>query len=162
MMWSNGEVRGQIVAPAETTAYGGNPPGSLIVLGGAPAVGGSMVFGVENPLGTQPAGSLPFLAFATQVDPSYDATGTGLMLPGWGMTGGPGELLIGVGGPNPITTLGGSAWAGLGNPAPIPVSLPPAVQLIGVHVFAQGLMINTMGPGPLFGLTNGLDLLIGQ
>jgi len=160
--FGGGEVRGQVIQPAIATAYGGNPVGSLTVASGAPQVGTVMAFGVDNPLGTQPAGSLAFVGVSTAPDATFAATGTGFGIPGWGMSGPTGELLIAVGGPNPVLQLGPTPWAGAGSPAAVNLPVPSIPSLIGVDVFSQGVIVNLAGGGPAFGLTNGLRLTIGS
>ncbi|MEM7305991.1 MAG: CHRD domain-containing protein [Planctomycetota bacterium] len=157
-----GEIRGQIVAPAIVVAYGGNPSGSLSVVSGSPAVGSVLTLGVDNPAGSQPAGSLPFVGISNAQDALFAGTGTGTPLPGWGMTGATGELLIAAVSPNPVAAVGGPAWTGPGSPSPVAIPLPPQTALIGLDVFAQGVLVNPIGGGPTFGLTNGLALRIGQ
>ena len=158
-----GELRGQVVQASSATPFGvGNPADSLTVLSGAPAVGGALTFGVDNPVGSQPVGSLPFVAIATMQDLLFTVTGSGFPVTGWGMSGPTGEMLIAIGGPNPVLSIGGSPWAGPGSPAPVPLAIPAQPSLIGLEVFAQGLMVNLIGPGPTFGLTNGLALTIGS
>lgn len=160
-MFPDGEIRGQIVAEGKAEPYGGNPPNSLTLLGGLPLINTSMTFGVDNPAGSQPVGSLPVVAFASMADASYVASGTGTPVAGWGMTGAFGELLIAVGGPNPAVVVSGPAWGGVGNPAPVTVTIPDQLPLIGLTVYAQGMMVNLTGPPPTFGLTNGIELTIG-
>ena len=70
--------------------------------------------------------------------------------------------MIAVGGGNPALALSGPAWGGPGLPAPLALTVPPQPTLIGVEVFAQGLLVDLAGPGPTFGLTNGLALTIGS
>jgi len=157
-----GEIRGQIVQDPVVTAFGGNPADSLTVLGGLSEVGGVVTLGIDNPLDTQPVGAVAFLGISTAPDATYASTGVGTALGGWGMSGGSGELLIAVGGSNPILQLPGTAWGGAGFPAEVPISIPAAPELIGAQVFAQGVLVNTTGPGPVFGLTNGLELTFGS
>jgi hypothetical protein len=159
-LFSAGEIRGQIVAPGSATPYGGNPPGSLSLIGGAVKINTTLTLGVDNPLGTQAVGSLPFLGLALGADPSFVLTGTGTPVPGWGMSGPTGEILISVAAPNPIIVLPGPAWAGAGNPAPITIPIPNQLPLVGVDIFAQAVLIDAFGT-PTFGLTNGMLLDIG-
>jgi endonuclease I len=138
-----------------------NPTDSLVVVGGAPAIGTTLVLGVDNPLGTQPAFSLPFLNVAFDPAAGYPC---GLPLPGFAMSapGAAGELLIDVFPPNPIAILAGAPWTGAGNPAPIPVAIPPNPALVGVDVFAQGLLFDLSGTSGIpFGLTTAAKLAIG-
>jgi hypothetical protein len=77
--------------------------------------------------------------------------------------GGPtGELLILVGGPNPLLQLAGPPWAGPLLPSPVQLPVPPLPSLIGVDLFLQGVLVNPFGGGPTFGLTNGLEIKIGS
>jgi hypothetical protein len=133
-----------------------NPATSLTVAGGSPRIGSVVTLGVDNPLGTQPAGSLPLLLLAFGLDPSP----CGLSIPGLGMagSGAPGELHLA---PGRLlgTVLLGPAWTGPGNPAPIPVPIPADCSLIGASLYAQGLMANPIGPLVL-GLARAAELRI--
>ena len=132
----------------------GNPDQSLTVTGGAPSVGTTITFGVDNPLGTQSAGSSPFLAVSTAPAPE---TPYGTLLPGFSMLG-PGhvgELFLSFAPPNPILVQTGPAWAGPGTPAPISVMIPSDSGLIGQVVHIQGIMVDgTPGASVPLGLTN--------
>ncbi len=160
VMFGAGEIRGQVVAPGSATPYGGNPPLSLQLVGGSVKINQTATLGVDNPVGSQTPGSLPFVGIANKQDPTFIALGSGTPIPGWGMSGPTGELLISVAPPNPLLSLSGPPWAGPGSPAPVAVSIPNLVTLIGVKVFAQGVMVDPFGPQTL-GLTNGLILDIG-
>ena len=137
-----------------------NPAGSLTVVSGAPTIGTTLTLGVDNPLGTQAVGSLPFLTLAFTPDPSFPC---GLPVPGFGMAapGAVGELLIGFLPPNPFATIAGTAWAGAGSPAPIPVVFPNNPALVGFSIFAQGILLDIGGAIP-FGVTEAAELSIGQ
>jgi endonuclease I len=140
---------------------GVNPADSLVVVAGEPRIGTTLTLGVDNPLGTQPALSLPFLSLAFAPSPAYPC---GLALPGFGMggVGAAGELLIDVLSPNPIATLGGPPWTGAGSPAPIAVAIPANPGLVGVTVYAQGLLFDFFGFSEVtFGLTVGAEIEIG-
>ncbi|MEM7309904.1 MAG: plastocyanin/azurin family copper-binding protein [Planctomycetota bacterium] len=138
-----------------------NPSASLTTISGQPRVGGTWVVGVDNPLGTQPAGSLAFLSASTVSAPGFPC---GLVLPGFGMSGAGanGELLIDLTAPNPILSLGPVAWDGA-NPASIPVAFPNNPQLVGFPLFFQGLMFDAGGTsGITFGATEGLAVTVGS
>ncbi len=138
-----------------------NPAGSMTVLSGAPSLGSSVTLGIDNPLGTQAAGSLPFLALAFGPAPGFPC---GVPLPNFGMAsaGASGELLIGVSPPNPFLTLAGPAWTGAGSPAPLPVAIPSTATLIGVSLYGQGLLFDpSPGATVVFGLTEGAELVVG-
>ncbi|MEM7310974.1 MAG: CHRD domain-containing protein [Planctomycetota bacterium] len=158
----NGETRGQVTAEPTTVPYGGNPTDSLTPLAGTPSIGTTTELGIDNPTGTQATGSLPFLAVSTTPDPLFTASGTGVQIPGWGMDGGPGELLISTAPPDPTTTLTGPPWTGPGNPSPTPLAIPNEPALLGRSLFTQGTLLDPTGTGPTIGLTNGVETTIGQ
>ncbi|MCZ6598749.1 MAG: integrin alpha [Planctomycetota bacterium] len=146
--------------PAAVTFYGCgvNPPGSLTVLAGVPSIGTTITLGVDNPLGTQAAGSLPFLGLAFQPDPAFPC---GTLVPGFGMAGpgASGEQLIPSGPPLLFT---GPPWSGPGSPAPFDLAVPDDPGLLGVSVYAQGLLFDpTAAFGVIFGLTEAAELLVG-
>ena len=115
---------------------------------------------MDNPLGTQAVGSLPFLALATAPDPAFPC---GTLVPGFGMggVGAPGELLIGLA-PPPFLVLAGAPWIGPGTPAPIALTIPLDAALLGASVYAQGLLFDTSpGATVAFGLTDAVELQVG-
>lgn len=134
-----------------------NPVDSLVVLSGSPTTGSPLVLGVDNPVGTQFAGSIPYLMIATTPDPAYPC---GLASPGWGMAGGSGELLLPLS-PFPPIFLTGAPWAGSGTPAPFNLFVPNNPALVGVAFYAQGALID-LSPGAtvVIGLTEALQLCI--
>jgi len=149
---------------ATVTPYGCgvNPAASLVVVSGAPQIGTTLVLGVDNPLGTHPVFSLPFVSISSVAAPGYPC---GVPLPGFGMSSpsATGELLIGVSPPNPILTLSGPPWNGAGNPAPISIPIPPNPAFVGVTLFAQGILFDFFGSSGMgFGLTEGAELVIGS
>ena len=151
---------------AEVDAYwnifgcGGNPAGSLTVLGGEPKLGQAMVFGLDNPLGTMNPGALSFGFFSLAPDPGYPC---GTTLPGFGMAGGgaAGELLIGVVPPDPSLVLAGYAWGGVGQPGWLNLVIPNDTNLMGLLVFGQGLLLDPSTPTNKFGLTEGVEIILG-
>jgi len=153
-----------VVVPDATTQVFGcgvNPAGSLSVVSGAPAVGTTLVLGIDNPLGTQAAGALPALGLATAAAPGFPC---GVVLPGLGMTapGADGELLLDVAPPNPFLTLLGAPWSGPGSPAPIALVIPANPALLGLELIAQGVMIDAApGAGVPIGFTEGRILTFG-
>ena len=139
---------------------GVNPAGSMTVISGVPSIGTTVTLGVDNPLGTQAPGSLPFLALATAPDPAFPC---GTLVPGFGMGGGgaPGELLLGVA-PPPFLVIAGASWAGPGTPAPIALPIPADATLLGASFYAQGLLLDTSpGASVSFGLTDAVELQVG-
>ncbi len=147
-------------AALEPLGCGTNPAGSLVLLGGAPAPGGILRLGVDNPLGTQPPGSLPLILVSLAPDP---ATPCGTPVPGWGMAspGAAGELLIDLAAAL-STTFSGPAWTGPGSPTPAFVPIPFDCALIGVSVYLQGALRDPAAGAPIaIGLTEGLALTIG-
>ncbi len=141
------------------TPYGSdvNPPRSLIVSSGTIAAGESVVFGLDNPLGTQTGGALTFLYVSLAPDAHFPA---GTLLPGFGMSapGASGELLTS----GPRARFTGPPWSSPGNPALISTSVPDSPGLVGLDAFLQGLLIDPSAPpGVRFGLTNALRATIG-
>ena len=137
---------------------GVNPPGSMTVLSGSPAVGSALVVGLDNPLGTQAVGSLPLVFVSLQPDPFFPA---GTPLPGFGM-GGVGELLISIAPQNLTASFNGQPWSGVGIPAPVSIPIPADGTLIGLPLFAQGLLLDpSVAFGVRFGLTDAVAMVIG-
>jgi len=116
---------------------GVNPEESLVQLDGLPQLGTVFTVGVDDPPGSSPGGSLAFLMAALAPDPNSPC---GTPLPGFGMSGPTGELLVSVLPPNPLATLGPVLWSGPSSPAAIPIPLPNDPSLAGVELYLQGLM----------------------
>ena len=144
---SDNAFRIDVAALIAPYGCGVNPAGSLTPISGVPSIGTTVTLGVDNPLGTQAPGSLPFLALATAPDPAFPC---GTLVPGFGMggAGAPGELLLGVA-PPPFLVVAGAPWAGPGTPAPIALPIPVDATLLGASFFAQGLLFD-MSPGRPF------------
>ncbi len=161
--WGFGRIDAHAsVLAALATSYGcgPNPPGSLTLLDGAPAVGSSFELGVDNPLGTQSFPSQGYVALATAPDPSFPC---GTPVPGFGMAGpgANGELLLSVAGPNPFTVVTGSFWAFPGSPARVSISVPQDASLAGLPLFAQGVLLSLSPSAAVpLGLTEALALVI--
>jgi hypothetical protein len=154
-----GELRGQIVTPGATTPYGSgiNPPNSLVTLAGSPQVPGTLTLGIDNPSGSQAAPGTGALFLSTQPDALFDLTGTGLLLPGFGMSGPTGELLIAALPPNPFQTLTAHGWAGPGTPLPVTLTIPNNKNLVGKTLYLQAALF----ADARFALTNALELYLG-
>lgn len=127
-------------------------PGSLVHVGGLPFVGAVLQLGVDNPLGTQLPGSLAFLYVTTSPD---SAGPCGTPIPGLGMGGGPGELLVDL--TTPKLIVGAASWPGVGQLAQLDLAIPNYPILIGTHIFAQGVLLDLVGPLGMT-LTQGLDI----
>lgn len=125
-----------------TSPYGCgvNTVDSLTVLEGSPRFGRDFILGVDNPLGTQPAGSIPLLFVATAPDPAFPC---GTVLGGFGMAGpaAPGELLVRP----PWFVLFGAPWTGPGNPAPFDLTLPAACVFSGLDLYVQSALFDPGG-----------------
>lgn len=154
-----GELRGQIVTPGAATPYGSgvNPPNSLVTLAGSPKVPSTMTLGIDNPTGSQNAPGTGLFFLATQPDPLFDLTGTGISLPGFGMSGPTGELLIAALPPNPFQTLNAHGWTGAGNPLPVALIIPNNKNLVGKTLYLQAALF----ADARFTLTNALELYLG-
>lgn len=153
-----GTVTVNVPASVRALGCGVNPAASLQVLAGAPQPGTTMTLGLDNPLGTQGVGSIPFVAVSRT---TYANDPCGVQVPGFGMSG-IGELLVGIGGTDlypPLLT--GSAWLGVGSPAAVGLTIPNDGSLVGLEVYVQGVLVDPTG-SPKFGLTDGFGLLIGN
>jgi hypothetical protein len=141
---------------------GVNPPGSLSVISGSPSIGTQLVLGVDNPLGTQHAGSLAFLMLANAPAPGFPC---GVVLPGLGMASpsAPGELLVDVLPPNPLRPMPtGGEWNTAGQPAPVVLNIPNEADLIGTSFYDQGGLYDALAsPGARFKLAQAFQLLVG-
>jgi hypothetical protein len=153
------DPRTQRRAPAAVTAYGcgTNPTGSLTLTGNN-SLGGVLNFHIDNPLGTQHAGSFSGLMLSASPDPHYPC---GTSLPRLGMRGrrAPGEVLV-QGGRSKLVLAHGPLWMGTGRPATISIAIPARIELLGTVAYAQGWLRDPAGPVG-FGLTNGLRVEIG-
>ena len=154
-----GEIRGQILAEPAATEYGSgvNPAGSLSVLAGEPAVPSTLTLGLDNPTGSQAGPGVGLVFFSGARDPFFNLTGNGTPLPGYGMSGPAGELLISTATPDLALTLLSFGWTGPGSPVPFDVAIPDDKDLVGLTFFAQGALFAS----DQFGLTNGLELYVG-
>ncbi len=155
--WIRPELEPQVVQYGCTA-----PPNSFVLLDGAPAIGTTTTFGVDNPYASQLPGAIPIVALSLAADPAHPC---GTPLPGFGMNpSAPGELLIGLGpGERLKPFLIGAPWTGAGNPAPVLLNLPNDPVLIGLTLFAQGLLWDpTNILGRVFGLADGFELTLGQ
>jgi formylglycine-generating enzyme required for sulfatase activity len=144
-------------ASAQVTPYGSgiNPAGSLELTSGSPQIGTSFQLSVRNTAVANPLPGQAFLYLASQPAPGFPA---GLVLPGLGLgaLGSDGELLLDVLPPNPFLTLGPTLYlGGASSAATFSLSVPSNPALVGVDVFAQGLLVDPTA-GPSLGLTNGL------
>ena len=116
---------------------GANPDNSFQHLSGSPEIGQTLVFGVDNPLGTQPPGALPFVVLSLIANSTQPC---GTLLPGKGMAGGgaAGEFLLGS---LLDIFLVGAPWTGAGNPAPVSLFIPNDPILAGLQFYVQGVLV---------------------
>jgi len=137
-----------------------NPAGSLSLLSGNAQLGTTLTLGIDNPLGTQAPGSLPFLAVSIAPMPPFPS---GATLPGLGMSSSsaPGQLMVNVDPALLVTPLMmGAPWTGPGNPVPMTLNLPLDPALSGLTLYAQGAMVD-LGPGGWLALTDAAMLNLG-
>lgn len=129
-----------------------NPPGSATVLSGGPYLGRTISLGIDNPSGTQRPGAIAALLLGlTALSPEFPC---GLPLPGFGMDGPAGELLV-----SPLLSLQGGTWAGPGNPVPIQLTIPFDLGLLNVALYTQGVLVDAGGAVPI-GLADAQELCI--
>jgi len=145
------------VAPAASISYGcgPNPEGSLVT-DVAPALGRSVTFAIDNPLGTQPPGSLPVLLLSTSAPGEYPC---GPEIPGFGMQGpgAVGELLIA---PSSVfAAIPAPAWLGQAGPSELTLQVPLDASLAGVSIYSQAVLWDFGSSASVeFGLTRGVRL----
>ena len=96
------------------------------------------------------------VAVADGPDPNFPS---GTLLPGWGMNGVAGELLVSLSSGNPIALPTGGVWAGGLTPVQLP--FPNSPSLHGSVFYAQGILFDPVGP-IRFGLTEAVELLVGR
>ncbi len=131
-----------------------NPNGSAVVLSGGPFLGTTITLGVDNPTGTQNPGALANLLLGFAPTANYPC---GIEIPGFGMTGPTGELLVDL---SNHVALPGGPWTGPGNAVPIQITIPPTVGLVGASLYTQGVMLDITGAVPI-GLAGAQELCIG-
>lgn len=120
-----------------------NPSGSLVPLSGGPLIGTKYTVGVDNPVGTSAHGSTALVAAATVPDPAFPC---GTPIPGLGMFGPFGEVLIGIAPPNPVAVFSGEqTWTGPGSPVPVVIPIPSNPGLVGQVVYLQGVLTGAGG-----------------
>lgn len=137
-----------------------NPVGSLSVISGEPVIGTTIVFGVDNPFDTQPAGSSTGVVYAFDPDPAYPC---GRLVPGLGQSaaGANGEILVSLVAPNPVRIDTGTAWNGAGQPGQVSLAVPNNTSLIGLQLYAQGFVLDTAGSsGITRGLADGVEFVL--
>ena len=153
-------VRGVDSSAIQPYGCGLNPPESLQVLSGTPAIGSTLTFGVDNPFGTQNPGAVARLAISLAPDLNFPC---GTSRPRFGMAGGasPGELLIDFS--QIISFESGETWSGPGNPAAVAVEIAPDESLIGLPIYVQGILVDPQPqPGGLrIGLGAALEIRVG-
>lgn len=135
---------------------GTNPPESLAVRSGIPALGTTVTFGLADPTGTLAPGSATRLFVADTRHPHA----CGFRLGNFGL-GGRGYWLLGSG---PTASLGvnGAPWPGAGRVGEASLALPSNAALVGLSFYAQGVLIDRSSPGLLrLGVTEARELHVG-
>jgi hypothetical protein len=136
---------------------GVNPSRSITALSGSTSAGSQLIVGLDNPAGTQSAGSLAALVLGAAADVSFPC---GTELPGWGMSGPTGELQLDVG--SGMATVDPVVyWNGPGMPALVQVSIPATPSLVGRSAYAQGVLVD-LAPNAVqpLGVTDALEICI--
>ena len=146
----------------QVSPYGSgiNPAGSLELTFGSPQIGTSFQLTLRNTSLANPPFAVAYLAFANQPAIGFPA---GLSVAGLGMAapGAIGELLLDLAAPNPFLILGPELYLGGSSPGTsFSVSVPENLAVVGLDLFAQGLLV-TPAYGYSLGLTNGLQFELG-
>ncbi|MFT5462224.1 MAG: photosystem II stability/assembly factor-like uncharacterized protein [Planctomycetota bacterium] len=146
---------------AEIYGCGVNPAGSLVLSLGEPIPGTTMGVTLDNPIGNMTFGALSYMLFSFAPDPNYPC---GTSVPNLGMagSGAAGELLVSISGSDPQAVISGSPWFGVGIGAVVVFDMPDDNALLGVSVFGQGLLFDPTSSNNKWGLTEGLEMLVGR
>ena len=141
--------------PGYPFGCGVNPAGSMSLPFGQPIPGGDVELWITNPLGNQNPGTQVYVALA--FEPTKNAP-CGLLVPGWGMQAGVGELLLDV--PSLFSIQVAQPWTGF--PTIHPVSIPNDPQVQGARFFAQAFLLDGSQPASPFGvgLTEAIEILV--
>ncbi|MEM7308454.1 MAG: S8 family serine peptidase [Planctomycetota bacterium] len=138
-----------------TYGCGVNPAGSLKATGGAPNIGQTLELSTTDPTGSTSAGSLALLSMRLSPDPAFPC---GTVLPGFGLGGPAGELLL-----NPAAPAIGSfppqVYGGLGTSAAFALPIPFDTAVVGAQAYLQGAFLD-LGGG--IGLTEAVQVNIGD
>lgn len=132
-----------------------NPPGSLVVVSGAPSLGSTLVLGVDNPFGSQSPGALAQVVVSLR---GHEALPCGTPVPGQGMVGPFGEWLLGE---PTFLTRSGATWQGPGLPAEVAFRIPNRAGLVGRTFYVQGRLVDSPDSPLPIGLADGFALTIG-
>ncbi len=131
--------------------------GSLPVIGGTTSLGQTLTLGVDNPAGTQTAGSQAVLAIS---NPTTNPLACGPLVPGWGATGAAAELVLHPTA-KPVVLFGQNPWAGPDHPVPFALPIPTnAGSLVGQRFHAQGAVLDAPTSSQPVALTEGRELCI--
>jgi len=153
-------VRDPVPSSITPIGCGVNPEGSLVLLSGEARIGTTVTFGVDNPFGTQNPGSIARLGVSLAPDANYPC---GRNLPRLSMSGvgTDAEILIDL--TQLISIEKGDLWTGPGKPAAVSVDIAPDMNLIGLSIFVQGILIDKRATtGPRIGLGGAFEILVGS
>lgn len=147
-------------SPVPGTLVGGcdvNPRKSLRVVSGSTSIGAALVLGLDNPAGTQPAGTPAALMLALAPDQDFPC---GTALPGLGMIGPTGELQVDPAG-GLLTFASGLSWSGPGLPTQVTLPIPRDFLLVGRRLHALGVFVDpTPGAAVPVGLTDAVEICV--
>lgn len=138
----------QRVVSTSVYGCGTNPAGSMTV-SGTPALNQNVTLSVGDPSGTMAAPASTVFLFSAAPDAAFPC---GTTIPGFGLAGPAGELLVQV----PVISVQGPAWNG--SAAALNVTIPGVAAIAGVAVYVQGVLVDGT---PRIGLTDAVELLIG-
>jgi PKD repeat protein len=139
---------------------GTNPVGSLSIVSGSGRIGETMIFGLDNPLGTQGPNSRTYLWVSNAPDPAFPC---GTLIPNVGMeaAGSSGEQLLLTSAPYLLATIIGSTWNTAGVPATANYAIANDAALIGVPLYFQGYIVDRRSTyGIRSALTDGFEIVI--
>ncbi|QDU85068.1 hypothetical protein Pla163_21930 [Planctomycetes bacterium Pla163] len=151
-------LAGNALADTEHYGCGLNPEGSLVVVQGDAILGRTLVLGIDNPLGTQSAGSIGAVYLSAAPDAAFPCGTTAFGFSMFG-PGSPGEALVDLDPNRLIGLYFAGPWSGPGQTANASIALPNVPAFAGYDLFAQGVLIDPTGLGQtVIGATEGLRL----
>jgi hypothetical protein len=144
-------------AVTRTGCVAGSTPGSLAALT-APIIGTNFTVGISDPANALPLSGATGLTYWVVSTAKISNGGCGLPLPGLGLGGGMGELLIDLSAS--VLELGPFVWNGGASVSQHTAIIPYVPQLAGIQVYSQGAMFDTFNLSHAI-LTPALDFRVG-
>jgi hypothetical protein len=135
----------------------GSTPGSLDAMT-PPRLGTFFAVGLSDPNLALPVPGGAGLSWWVVTATPISVSGCGLAIPGIGLAGGPGEVLVDIA--TTVLAIGPFAWSGGASVVMHDVFIPDLPQLAGVRAYSQGVLIDASNLSHVI-LTPALDFRLG-